>query len=306
MEACFLWWVWMVTATVRTPLADESSVPECIQAHWADPAFRDEGAAALPHWHYNNMVQSKHQNNVCFFSHSWDAQEECWDACFQGLAAIVRAGGLANFQKQRRCAWQFVQDLVRRWLSSRGDELVWSALHRGSQLARLYTEVTMPHLQNVLGSLWTPADNYCTTAEAKFQVSRGLLAAHPAFDHLRRMMTEASMLELAIGQPRAGAGGRLPGATECFEALLLPTLFRQGINHIRLHACSLPVFLLRRSLLRCTEFDFAGIDTYKIWQGILRCLTGASEPLYAADAAASLWVMSKIFGPAVLLRAEQQ
>ncbi|CAE7241850.1 unnamed protein product, partial [Symbiodinium necroappetens] len=251
----------------------ESSVPECIQAHWTDPAFRDEGAAALPHWHYNNMVQSKHQNNVCFFSHSWDAQEECWDACFQGLAAIVRAGGLANFQKlsyeqkqallpedatsvlqfseygdmvawYRRCAWQFVQDLVRRWLSSRGDELVWSALHRGSQLARLYTEVTTPHLQNVLGSLWTPADNYCTPAEAKFQVSRGLLAAHPAFDHLRRMMTEASMLELAIGQPRAGAGGRLPGATECFEALLLPTLFRQGINHIRLHACSLPVFLL--------------------------------------------------------------
>ena len=38
-------------------------------------------------------------DSAAFLMQPWHDQEACWDVCFQGLGAIVAAGGLANFQK---------------------------------------------------------------------------------------------------------------------------------------------------------------------------------------------------------------
>eukprot|EP00439_Symbiodinium_sp_Y106_P004628 s4257_g1.t1 len=95
------------------------------------------------------------------------------------------------------------EDLLHCWLSDRADEIVWATLQKGSQMAKLYNEATRPHLQSILGPLFTPADCYCLPTEAKHQVCTGLLRAHPAFDHLRQMMSETELKELAIGQPLA-------------------------------------------------------------------------------------------------------
>ncbi|CAE7626525.1 unnamed protein product, partial [Symbiodinium sp. CCMP2592] len=187
-------------------------------------------------------------------------------------------------------------DFLRHWLSSSGDERVWCRLRRGAELAGIYNQATVPGLKQVLGSLWTEADKYCTPSEVLHQLTDGVLKEDSRFHEIRQMLQQCHLRELCQG-------------TVLFDALTHVDRFRTAQSGALM--CFLLLSMEKASTIFCCThsdcpivhydshcYDLQDLSTSATTLAssgaeLLDHLTTRPDAMYKANAAASLWVLSR-------------